>query len=525
MKKFLLKLNGFLAIVLFFSYSTAIAQGNVVTEPATGVTSIEGENYYALIAGSGAYAGSSWMPSTAFPGYAGDGYLFPFSTNGGEGNTTIAQANCPAVVFRINFTQTGTHYLYTRCSYPDDGSDSYYVSWNGSNLTRMNPFSDVGGTFDTWGWNNLTSGNSSYSFNVTTTGEQDIIIYMREPNFRLDKIVIQTSQGYPTGEGPGETQDGGYIFNESPAGVTSMEAEHYFARIDGSGSYTGSSWDPSTSFPGYSEESYMTPTSTNGGEGSSVIAQANCPAIVYQINFTQTGTHYWYARCSYADDQSDSYYISWNGSNPTRMNPFTELGTNFDTWGWNASTSGGSPYSFTVTETGIQNIIVYMREPNFRLDKIVILTDQGYPMGTGPEESSEVNTDGPMISCPSYINQDNDPGQCGAVVTFNVSASDGATVSCVPPSGSFFDIGTTEVTCTATDVLGNMDVCSFDVTVNEAEPCFWNYDADGIGCTGGQTVDLNGPNESIILSSEGCYSPSYYNSYDAEGAIETDLMW
>jgi hypothetical protein len=37
-------------------------------------------------------------------------------------------------------------------------------------------------------------------------------------------------------------------------------------------------------------------------------------------------------------------------------------------------------------------------------------------------------------------------------------------------SGDLFPIGTTTVTCTATDVAGNTDVCSFDVTVSDVEP-------------------------------------------------------
>lgn len=37
---------------------------------------------------------------------------------------------------------------------------------------------------------------------------------------------------------------------------------------------------------------------------------------------------------------------------------------------------------------------------------------------------------------------------------------------CVPPSGSTFPLGTTWVTCTATDSLGNRNTCSFPVTVS-----------------------------------------------------------
>jgi hypothetical protein len=41
----------------------------------------------------------------------------------------------------------------------------------------------------------------------------------------------------------------------------------------------------------------------------------------------------------------------------------------------------------------------------------------------------------------------------------------GATVACVPPSGSLFESGETLVTCTATDAAGNTASCSFLVRV------------------------------------------------------------
>ncbi|MEK6289352.1 MAG: FG-GAP-like repeat-containing protein, partial [Acidobacteriota bacterium] len=55
-----------------------------------------------------------------------------------------------------------------------------------------------------------------------------------------------------------------------------------------------------------------------------------------------------------------------------------------------------------------------------------------------------------------------------AVATFAPVAGDtcpGVTPVCSPPSGSCFAVGTTTVTCTATDESGNTATCSFTVTV------------------------------------------------------------
>jgi hypothetical protein len=83
------------------------------------------------------------------------------------------------------------------------------------------------------------------------------------------------------------------------------------------------------------------------------------------------------------------------------------------------------------------------------------------------------DTEPPTITCPDNITQDNDPGECGAVVTYPeptvTNNCPGVTVTCTPASGSFFLVGTTTVTCTATDAAGNTAQCSFTVTVNDTE--------------------------------------------------------
>jgi uncharacterized repeat protein (TIGR01451 family) len=70
------------------------------------------------------------------------------------------------------------------------------------------------------------------------------------------------------------------------------------------------------------------------------------------------------------------------------------------------------------------------------------------------------------ITCPSDIMVGNDPGQCGAVVTFTPSTNGGCgTITCAPASGSFFPVGTTTVVCATQAGPG----CSFMVKVSDTE--------------------------------------------------------
>jgi hypothetical protein len=79
-------------------------------------------------------------------------------------------------------------------------------------------------------------------------------------------------------------------------------------------------------------------------------------------------------------------------------------------------------------------------------------------------------------TCPANITTPNDPNQCGKVVSYtSPSAGDncpGTTVTCSPPSGSFFSLGTTTVTCTASDPSANSPdaTCGFTVTVQDTQP-------------------------------------------------------
>jgi hypothetical protein len=84
------------------------------------------------------------------------------------------------------------------------------------------------------------------------------------------------------------------------------------------------------------------------------------------------------------------------------------------------------------------------------------------------------DTQNPTITCPSSVTQNNDPGQCSAVVNYpNATATDNCpgvgTPSCTPPSGSAFAVGSTTVTCTVSDANGNSNSCSFTVTVNDTQ--------------------------------------------------------
>lgn len=85
----------------------------------------------------------------------------------------------------------------------------------------------------------------------------------------------------------------------------------------------------------------------------------------------------------------------------------------------------------------------------------------------------------PTITCPGAIVSNITGAATCKVVNYSASASDncpGVNLSCVPPSGTCFPVGTTTVTCTATDASSNTRSCSFTVTISAFDVCIQSDD-------------------------------------------------
>jgi hypothetical protein len=95
-------------------------------------------------------------------------------------------------------------------------------------------------------------------------------------------------------------------------------------------------------------------------------------------------------------------------------------------------------------------------------------TDAHGNTASGSFTVTVVDTTPPTLSLPGNISVPAGSGS-SAVVTYAASASDlvdgSVPVTCTPPSGSAFSIGTTPVSCSATDTHGNSATGSFTVTV------------------------------------------------------------
>jgi PKD repeat protein len=151
------------------------------------------------------------------------------------------------------------------------------------------------------------------------------------------------------------------------------------------------------------------------------------------------------------------------------------------------------------------------------------------------------DTQAPTLICPSNITANNNPGQCGAVVTYSIIGTDncpGVVTSLTTglASGSFFPVGTTVVSYLATDAASNTATCSFTVTVIDNEAPVFNCPADLLicgdnsvvtfsipsftdNCAGANAVQISGPTSGSTLT-VGIYTVSF-EAEDAAGNTST----
>jgi photosystem II stability/assembly factor-like uncharacterized protein len=161
------------------------------------------------------------------------------------------------------------------------------------------------------------------------------------------------------------------------------------------------------------------------------------------------------------------------------------------TYQWQVSTDGGTTYNDinNATDANLNLNSVTAGMNGYRYKCIIDTYCSG--LLTTDEKTLTVNTE-PGITCPSAVSVFNGAGLCGAFVNYSPANATGMPVPVITyshPPGTFFPVGTTTVTATATNDCGSAS-CTFDVTVADNEPPvitapaqFRCYEADNYGCS------------------------------------------
>lgn len=205
-----------------------------------------------------------------------------------------------------------------------------------------------------------------------------------------------------------------YDFEQNPDGLVVMEAENYTENVANG----MTEWLFTQEPVDYSGEGAMMAV-TDASFASAEEALAGSAILVYRINFKESGPHYVWARTSRSADNpggTDSYHAGLDVTIPesgTFINfeeAFGEEGDGIWKWIWWCNPIGGQAY-VDVPSAGVHEFVVYIRENNFRIDKVVLSpVDYQDGLGYGPPEDNIPET----IPATGIFSAEPDPG----VLTF-----------------------------------------------------------------------------------------------------------
>ncbi|UCD51341.1 MAG: hypothetical protein JSW27_01655, partial [Phycisphaerales bacterium] len=177
-----------------------------------GIVSVEAENFddnvpndphtWELITESA----DGFVPAEGFSG----GFAMqstPTTLGGGAGNNENYAANSPRLDYVINFTHTGTHYVWVLAYGMDGNSDSLHSGLDGEEIATADRIGGINGNYH---WTNEAYQDPErIMFDVPTTGLHTLNIWMREDGSVVDKIVLTINPDYvPTDMGPAESSRG-----------------------------------------------------------------------------------------------------------------------------------------------------------------------------------------------------------------------------------------------------------------------------------------------------------------------------
>ncbi len=162
---------------------------------------------------------------------------------------------------------------------------------------------------------------------------------------------------------------------DDESGLVVIEAEHYSQLKTAADE---SAWDTIFEPEGYSGTGAMQAVpDAYLKHGVQAFAQENAPVLKYNIRFTRIEPVYIWLRASHADAYSDSVWFGQDGTivgtSPIVFNGVEQQIVN--QWYYIGYTMDKDRTVMDIDGVGVKTFELYMREPNFRIDRIVLTID------------------------------------------------------------------------------------------------------------------------------------------------------
>jgi len=179
--------------------------GNNAFQQGTGpdaIVSIEAENFDQNVP-----VGTHGWVEVQPAGISGSGAMQALPNDGTNINSGFVTTS-PRVDYEIEFSSTGTHYVWIRGTGPTGADNSVHVGLDGAFVATSDritplPRPDIGWVARTM------DGGLVATVNVSSTGLHTLNLYMREDGSIVDKLLLTTNAAFvPTGLGPDESPRG-----------------------------------------------------------------------------------------------------------------------------------------------------------------------------------------------------------------------------------------------------------------------------------------------------------------------------
>ena len=201
---------------------------DVLQQKIDGLISLEAENADANISRNG----FSWTDINSGM-FSGGRALQATPTSGPAQDAAGYSLTSPQLDFLVNFSQTGTHYVWVRGIGQQSNGNSVHVGLDGMETVSSQNISFPLSTTPVW-----YNGTNIASFEVATTSVHTINVWMRETGFIIDKLIVTTDANFvPAGFGPAE-----FYTNQPPVAVAGSP---YTGAVGSSIDFNGAaSFDP-----------------------------------------------------------------------------------------------------------------------------------------------------------------------------------------------------------------------------------------------------------------------------------------
>jgi hypothetical protein len=243
------KMTYLITFVLVLGLATGVESADPFEQDpgSDGIVSIEAENFDDNILKGASYWEfvTSTVVFTPADGFSGGGAMQSMPDTllgGGAGFDTGYGENAPRLDYQVNFTKTGTHYVWIFAYGMDGNSDSCHAGLDGEETPLSNRMS---GWSNSYNWDNDRYERPERSqIDITTAGLHVLNIFVREDGLTVDKIVLTTNPNYtPTGKGPPESHRGLRLKAYNPSPEDSILYEDTWVSLSWSAGETAVSHD------------------------------------------------------------------------------------------------------------------------------------------------------------------------------------------------------------------------------------------------------------------------------------------